>query len=295
VRGGVLFALCAYLLWGLLPIYWKLLAAVPAREIIGHRVVWAALFMAAILAVRRRGGWLRGAFSSPRILLTSVASATLLAINWLTYVWAVNRGFIVETSLGYFILPLLTVLLGVIFLRERPRPWQWAAIGTAACGILFLTFEYGGFPWIALTLAVTFGFYGLLRKTACLSSLEGLALETAFLTPFALAYLLRLEQAGTGSFGHASPTVTLLLALTGVTTILPLLFYVSAARRITFTNLGVLHYIAPTLQLLIGLLVYGEPFTRTRAIGFVIIWVALAIYTADAVAAGRGRFDPGAP
>jgi chloramphenicol-sensitive protein RarD len=286
---GFLYAVGAYALWGILPIYWKFLQTVPALEIICHRMAWSALSVGAVLGVRRHWGWLRDALSSPVTLATFLGTGGLLAVNWLIYVWAVNAGNIVETSLGYFINPLLTVVLGVIFLRERPRRWQWAAISIAAVGILYLTFQYGVFPWIALTLAFTFGFYGLLRKTASLTAIEGLSLETAFFLLPAFAYIVHLELAGDGSFGHEGASITILLGMTGITTILPLFLYVSAARRITFTNLGILHYIAPSMQFLIGVFVYGELFTRSRLIGFVIIWLALVIYTIDGIRWRRKR------
>jgi chloramphenicol-sensitive protein RarD len=195
----------------------------------------------------------------------------------------VNRNYIVEASLGYFINPLVNVLLGVVFLKERPRLWQWVAIGIAAGAVLFLTFGYGSFPWIALTLAFTFGLYALLRKTGALSSLEGLSLEMAILFVPALAYLLYLEHAGTAAFGHIGATKTTVLALAGVITTVPLLLFGSAARRISLTNLGLLQYISPTFQFLLGVFVYGEALTSARLIGFVAVWISLALYTFESL------------
>jgi chloramphenicol-sensitive protein RarD len=195
----------------------------------------------------------------------------------------------VDASLGYFINPLFSVLLGVLFLRERLRRWQWIAIGLAAGGVIFLTLGYGAFPWIALTLAITFGFYGLLRKTAPLGALEGLSLETAVLFLPALAYLVYLESVGAASFGHTGATIGILLALTGVATALPLLWFAYGARRATLTTVGILQYIAPTMQFLLGVLVYGESFAKTRMIGFSVIWIALLIYSLEGVMEGRKR------
>jgi chloramphenicol-sensitive protein RarD len=252
-------------------------------------MVWAAITMFIVLSVIHHWQWLLGAIKSPLTLLTFSGTACLLSLNWLTYVWAVNSGYIVETSLGYFINPLLTVLLGVIFLKERPRLWQWIAIAVATTGILYLTFSYGLFPWIALTLAMTFGLYGLLRKTASLNASEGLWLETTILFFPALVYLLYLESLQVASFWHAGTFTSLLLLLTGVATILPLFLFVAAARRITLTSVGILQYIAPTLQLLLGVFVYGETFTKTRLIGFLFIWLALLIYSIDGIITGRNR------
>lgn len=286
---GIIYAVAAYSLWGALPVFWKALQAVPATEIIGHRMLWSAITMLIVLRYKYHWKWLRGAVKKPVTLLIFSATACLLAVNWLTYVWAVNSGMIVDASLGYFINPLLTVLLGVIFLRERPRLWQWTAILVAAIGILYLTINFGAFPWIGLTLATTFGLYGLLRKTATLNAVEGLWLETAILFFPALAYLIYLESLGVSSFGHIEVTISVFLILTGGVTILPLFFFVAAAREISLTSLGLLHYIAPTLQFLLGIFVYGETFSTMRLIGFVFIWIALMIYSIDGIVAGRKK------
>ena len=282
---GVWYAVGAYLLWGLLPIYWKALQTVPALQILNHRVVWSLGFLAAILLVRRDWEPLRLALKSRRILLIYLATSCLLGVNWLTYIWGVNAGFIVETSLGYFINPLVSVLLGVVFLREKLRPGQWIPVGLAALGVIYLTISYQKLPWIALVLAFTFGLYGLIKKIAPLNSLHSLALETALLFVPSLAYLLWAEIQGTGAFGHANISTTLLLVFTGVVTALPLLLFGAGARLIPLSLIGLLQYTAPTLQFLIGVLIYGEPFTRERMIGFGIIWVALVIYTLEGVLA----------
>ncbi len=281
INRGILYGIGAYSLWGLLPVYWKALHGVPALEILANRMVWTLVFVVTLLAIRRHWSWLRPGLHDRRILLTYLATATLLAVNWLTYIWAVNAGYIIETSLGYFINPLVNVLLGVLFLGERLRAAQIVALLLAAGGVLYLTAVYGSFPWIAITLALTFGFYGLLRKTGSLDSTEGLAFETAVYFIPALLYLLVLRVDGTGSFGSGDPQTTLLLVGTGLVTGVPLLLFGAAARRITLTNLGLLQYVAPTLQFLLGVFVYLEPFSRNQLIGFIFIWLALIIYSLE--------------
>jgi chloramphenicol-sensitive protein RarD len=285
---GIVAAVITYTLWGLLPVYWKALQAVPALEILGHRMVWSCLFVLLLLTARKQWDWIRRS-AERRTALTFGASASLLALNWFTYIWAVNAGHIVDASLGYFINPLISVLLGVIFLQERLRPWQGVAIGLATVGVVFLTVGYGAFPWIALTLALTFGFYGLLRKTAPLGSLEGLAMETALMSVPALAFLLYLAGTGAGSFGRAGLPVSALLAGAGLVTAVPLLLFAYAARRVTLATVGILQYIAPTLQFLLGVFVYHEPFSQTRLVGFVAIWLALALYSIEGLAMEKRR------
>jgi chloramphenicol-sensitive protein RarD len=284
---GNFYAIGAYILWGLLPVYWKAIQIVPASQILCHRIIWSLLFLAALLALT--GSWqgLRGALQNRKTLLTFFAAACILALNWFVYIWAVNAGYIVETSLGYFINPLVSVLLGVVLLREKLRSWQWLPIGLAALGVLYLTFSYGSLPWIALTLAFSFGTYGLLKKTAALGALHGLALEMTILFVPALSYLLYLEASGRGAFGHEAIPITVLLAFAGVVTASPLLLFAAAARRINLSTLGILQYIAPTLQFLLGVLVYSEPFTHERMIGFSLIWFALLIYSLEGVVERR--------
>jgi chloramphenicol-sensitive protein RarD len=286
---GFLYALSAYTLWGFFPIYWKWLHDVPALEILAHRMAWSLVFVAFVLAYKRRWDWVRPALRDRRTLLTFLASAFFLAVNWFTYIWGVNAGFIIETSLGYFINPLFNVLLGVVFLRERARPWQWAAIGLAGAGVLYLTIQYGSLPWISLTLAASFGTYGFLRKTAVLPALEGLSLETALLFLPALGYLLYLEGTGQAAFGHVDGRTTLLLAGAGVATAVPLWLFALGARRVTLVTLGLLQYIAPTIQFLIGVFVYKEAFGAEQLMGFGFIWLALLIYSAESVVAARKR------
>ncbi len=280
---GILYGIGAYALWGVFPIYWKLLKSVPPLEIVGHRAVWSFVFVSVYVAATNAWGGFRPVRSKPKILLVYFATGTLLSGNWLIYVWAVNNGFIVESSLGYFINPLVNVLLGMIFLREKLRPWQWIAVGLAAVGVVYLTVSYGSLPWIALSLAFSFGFYGLIKKMAALESIPGFALETGFMFIPALGLLLFLEFSGRGAFGHQSALVTLLLALAGVATGLPLLWFGAAARRIHLSTLGFLQYIAPTFQFLIGVLIYGEDFSPDRLIGFCVIWGALLIFSVEGV------------
>jgi len=291
---GILYGIGAYTLWGLLPVYWKALHAVPALEILANRMLWSLVFVLILLLVRKHWSWLRRASRDRRILITYFATATLLAVNWLTYIWAVNAGFIIETSLGYFINPLINVLFGVLFLSEKLRVGQILALVLAAGGVIYLTVSYGTFPWIAMTLAVTFGLYGLLRKTGSLESTEGLALETMFYFLPALSYLLFLGITGQGALAAGDPRTTFLLVGTGVVTGVPLLLFGAAARRITLTNLGILQYIAPTMQFLIGLFLYGEPFTGHQLVGFLFIWSALLVYTAEGLRHSRSKRAPAA-
>ncbi|MCK4449194.1 MAG: EamA family transporter RarD [Anaerolineae bacterium] len=288
-KSGVLSAVGAYALWGLLPIYWKAVQTVPALEIICHRMVWSFAFVALLLIWKRRWEWLQQVRNRPVTLITFLGTSSILALNWFIYIWAVNAGHIVDTSLGYFINPLLSVLLGVLFLGERLRLWQWISVGIAACGVSYLTLSHGTFPWIALGLATTFGFYGLLRKTAPLDALEGFSLETTFLFLPALGYLLYLERMGTASFGHTMALTNILIALSGVVTALPLILFAYAAKRVTLATVGILQYIAPTGQFLLGVLVYGETFTQPRMVGFSVIWIALFIYSLEGVIERRRR------
>ncbi|MCB0044152.1 MAG: EamA family transporter RarD [Caldilineaceae bacterium] len=278
---GILYGIGAYALWGFLPIYWKQLQNVSALEILGNRMVWSLVFCLLLLTLLQKWSWLPGALGNRRTMLTIGSAAGLITINWGLYIWAVNSNFIVETSLGYFINPLVSVVIGVIVLHEALRPWQWLAIGVAALGVLYMTVTYGRPPWIALTLAFSFAFYGLLKKKARLPALEGLTLETAFMTPVALIYLVWLQIQGAAAFGHAGLTTDFLLISAGAITAVPLLLFAVAAQSIPLSMVGILQYIAPTLQFLIGVFMYHEPFDRTHLIGFSLIWLALIIYTIE--------------
>jgi chloramphenicol-sensitive protein RarD len=289
MRKGILAAIAAYSLWGVFPVYWKMLQAVPALEILCHRIVWSLALLVLILAVRQQWHWLRSLRRRPRTLAASLTGACLLGANWFTYIWAVNAGHVVDSSLGYFINPLISVLLGVLFLGERLRRWQGVAVAVAGLGVVCLTLGLGAFPWIAFTLAGTFGLYGLLRKIASLGSLEGLSLEMAYLFLPALGCLLYLQGSGSTAFGNGEIATRLLLAGTGVITAFPLLLFAFAARRVALGTVGILQYIAPTLQFLLGVLVYREPFSQARLVGFAIIWLALLIYSAEGLLAEKKR------
>ena len=249
-------------------------------EILLHRIVWSLVFILIVLTWRKQWAWLGPVLRKPKVLAGFGASALLLSSNWLIYIWAVNSGHVVESSLGYFINPLFNVLLGSLILRERLRPWQWAAVALAAGGVVSLTW-HGGLPWIALLLALSFGLYGLLRKTAALGALEGLALEILLLFPLAFGYLLILTLGGHNSFSTASTASQLLLIAAGPITAIPLLLFAAGARRIPLSLLGLLQYIGPTLQLLLGVWLYHEPFDSTRLMGFALIWSALAVYSLE--------------
>jgi chloramphenicol-sensitive protein RarD len=282
---GIWYAVGAYGLWGLFPLYWKLLNHVSAVQLIGHRIVWSFVSLFLVLSLFRQiKAFRKSVFSFSLIRLYSLA-AILVGANWLVYVWAVNSGHIVETSLGYFINPLISVLIGVIFFKERLRLWQWIPIGIATAGVLYLTFALGSLPWIALTLAFSFAFYGMVKKVAPLGSFHGLTLETLILFLPAAIYLLFSELNNQGAFLHQSAGTDLLLAGTGIITTIPLLLFASAAKRIPLSIIGVLQYIAPTIQFLIGILVYHEPFTSKQFIGYCFVWVALIIFGLDSLTA----------
>jgi chloramphenicol-sensitive protein RarD len=274
-------------MWGLVPLYWKQLQAIEAVELIAHRVVWSLLFVAALLRARGGFGAVRAALGAWRLLPINLLSSLLLSVNWLVYVWAVNRGQVIECSLGYFLTPLLSVVLGRFVLREHLRRWQWFAVGLAAVGVMVQLAQLGRLPWIALALAASFSLYGLLRKQSALGPLIGLAVETALLAPVAALYLLWRYHAGTGALGQVDLRSHLLILSAGVITTIPLLCFAVAARRMRLVALGVLSYLGPTCQFAIGLFVYGEPFSRQRAVSFVLIWTGLALYTADALWTNR--------
>jgi chloramphenicol-sensitive protein RarD len=280
---GLIYGLSAYLMWGLFPIYWKQLSNVPAEQILAHRMTWSLIFLLGLLAMRRNWAWIIPALRDKQTVLNYFAAATLLSINWGVYIWAVNSNFIVETSLGYFINPLVNVLLGYLFFGERLRQWQLAAIVLAAIGVTYLTYVYGRLPYIALTLAFSFGTYGLLKKRGKLNAIESLSFETALLFPFALSFLIYLQIIGVGSFGNGTVRETILLASTGIGTAVPLLCFAAGARRIPLTTMGILQYVAPTIQFLIGVFLYQESFSHAQLIGFLFIWSALGVYSAESL------------
>ena len=284
-RRGLLFGVAAYLMWGLFPLYWPLLEPAVPLEILSHRIVWSLLVVGGILAVRRSWAWLP-ALGARRLGLLTVA-AIVIAVNWGTYIYGVNSGHVVETSLGYFVNPLVTVALGVLVLRETLRPVQWASIGLATLAVVVLTIDYGRPPWIALVLAFSFGTYGLLKKTAGVGAAESLTVETAVLVVPALAYLGLLAATGAGTFSSQGPGHALLLVGCGVVTAIPLLCFSAAATRVPLVSIGLLQYLAPVLQFLLGIVVYDEHMPGSRWLGFALVWGALVLLSADAVGAAR--------
>jgi chloramphenicol-sensitive protein RarD len=278
---GLAAAVGAFVLWGLFPLYLKPLSGIPALEIMAHRIVWCCLLVFAWLALRGELGAVRRALADPASRKRLTLSAALISVNWLIYVWAVTNGHTVEASLGYFINPLLNVVLGVFVLKERLNRAQWLAVTLAAIGVAYLTVITGRPPWIALALAASFGLYGLIRKVVAVESVPGLATETLLLAPFAVALLLWAEANGSGALGRSTPAVNALLLGSGLATALPLTLFAFGARLIPLSTLGLVQYVGPTLQFLIGVLVFHEPFPRARAVGFVLIWAALAVYAAD--------------
>ena len=278
---GLAAASGAFLMWGLLPLYLKLLQSVPALQVTAHRLLWGCLFAFGWLALRHQLGEVKAALANPKVRWRLCLTAALISINWVVYVWGVANNHVVETSLGYFINPLVNVLLGVVVLSERLNRTQWTAVAFAAAGVSYLTWTAGHLPWISLALAISFGLYGLVRKVVHVDSLAGLATETLILLPFGIAYLIWCETAGTGVIGHAGLGMDALLLLGGPLTAIPLVLFAYGARRILYSTIGLLQYIAPTIQLLLAVYIYREPFGGARAAGFALIWTALAIYAAD--------------
>jgi chloramphenicol-sensitive protein RarD len=287
VTRGVVYALTAYLLWGVFPLYFKQVQSVAPLEVLANRMLWSLAFVAALLTVLRGPQWLRELMRSRPPLGWFAPSALAVSVNWLIYIWAVNSGRIVDASLGYFINPLINVLVGALFLHERLMPAHWAAVLLAAAGVAWLTWSAGELPWIGLSLAITWSAYGLLRKRAPLGAMEGLAVETALLAPFAVAYLawlaIREQSVLVDAFGDGRPALVAWLLLAGPITAVPLVFFAAGARRIPFATLGILQYVGPSLQLLIGVRLYGEPFEADKMIAYGAIWIALAVFSVDGV------------
>jgi chloramphenicol-sensitive protein RarD len=290
VRAGLWVAVASFVLWGLMPLYWHLLKAVPSLQIVVHRIVWSAVLVVAWLLWKHGRGWLRAALAKPRAAWMLALSGLLIACNWGLYIWAVNAGHVVESSLGYYINPLVNVVIGVAVLHERLNRAQWLSVALAGAGVLWLTVQYGQPPWIALGLALSFAAYGLIRKIVAIDSVSGLGIESVYLFGPALAIVLWGEAHGQGGFGDEWGVVlSLLLVVGGALTALPLIGFAYAVRRVPLSAVGLLQYIAPTLQLLIGVLVFGEAFDRDRAVGFALIWIALAVFAADGVRRSRRR------
>ena len=289
-RRGLWVAIASFLLWGLMPLYWHLLKAVPSLQIVAHRVVWSALLVVAWLLWKQGRGWLRAALARPRAAWMLALSGALIGFNWSLYVWAVNAGHVVESSLGYFINPLLNVVLGVVFLRERLGRSQWIAVACAAAGVLWLTVQYGQPPWIAICLALSFALYGLLRKLLAIDAVAGLGVESVYLLLPALAVLVWGETHGQGGFfGAWGAGLVALLVFGGALTALPLIGFAFAVRRVPLSVVGLLQYTAPTLQFLTGVFVFHEAFDRQRLIGFAFIWIGLAVFAVDGAWRSRRR------
>lgn len=284
---GYAYAALAYLCWGLFPLYFKQLTEVPALEVVAHRTLWSLAFVALLLTLLRRWSWAPQVLRRPRVLALFLLSAGLLLVNSLAYVWAVQHGRVLEASLGYFINPLINVALGYAFLHERPRPLQWLAVALATLGVGWLTLSTGSLPWIALILGLTFGFYGLVRKTAPLGALEGLTLETLLVMPLAAMALTWWTVQGHSAFALGEPTRIGWLLLAGPLTAVPLLLFAAGARRIPLTTLGLIQYISPSMQFGLGVWLYREPMDPARLTAFACIWAGLLVYSAEGLWRGR--------
>lgn len=284
---GILYATLAYMVWGLFPLYFRQIADVPALEVVMHRTVWSLLFVVLLLLVLKRWAWIGQVARQPKVLGAFALSALLLSSNWLIYVWAVQNQHVLDASLGYFILPLVNVTFAYAFLGERPRRGQWMAVGLAALGVVWLTLQTGRLPWVALALALTFGFYGLLRKVAVLGALEGLTLETMMLAPFALAYLVYGVAQGNSVLLQGDASAVGWLAIAGPLTAIPLLLFAAGARRIPMTTLGILQYVSPSILFLLSVLVFKEPLQLPRLVGFALIWGALVVYSLEGLVNSR--------
>ena len=286
---GIAYGLAAYGLWGLVPLYWPLMAAASPMEILAHRIVWSSVLAALLLLVLRKRGWWRSV-ATPRILGMLALAACMIAINWGLYIWAVNFGHVVEAALGYYINPIVSVLIGVLVLRERLVAGQWVAIGLAGVAVIVLAIDYGHLPWVALTLAVSFGVYGLLKKRVNSGALETMTVESAVLAPAAIGYLIWLQATGALVFSHhGGPGLMLLLISTGLVTLTPLLLFAAAATRLPLSTVGLLQYITPTAQFLLGVFYFGETMSVSRWVGFGLVWAALAMLTVTGLSGARRR------
>ncbi|HEY9648656.1 MAG TPA: EamA family transporter RarD [Chroococcidiopsis sp.] len=287
-KTGPIYALFAYGTWGLLPIYWKAFGQIPALEVLSHRIIWSMLFLSGLLIAQHRQAEFALLWRSPKRVAVLFLTASLLAFNWGLYIYAVNADHVVETSLGYFINPLVNVLFGFLFLKERLNRWQTVAVGLAVVGVANFVWQFGAVPWIALFLAFSFASYGLLRKVVPVAPMVGLAMETLLITPLALAIVGYWTVTGIGHFGDTTP-MTLLFIGAGVATSLPLLWFNNAAKRMSLSTLGFFQYLAPSIQLVLGVFLYREPFTSTHLITFGCIWLALLIYSTSSLLQQRSR------
>ncbi|MET1132801.1 MAG: EamA family transporter RarD [Aeromicrobium sp.] len=286
-KAGLIYGTAAYLCWGFFPLYWPLLDPASAIEVLAHRVVWTLVFCVGLLTLTRKWGAYRSILGQRRLMVPLAMASVVITVNWGAFIWGVTNGHVIETSLGYFINPLMTVLLGVFLLGENLRRLQWVAVGLGILAVVVLTVDYGRPPWVALVLATSFATYGFLKKRANLGTIEALSVETTILTPFAIAYLVFLGMSGTMAFGHEGTLNTVLLMGTGVVTGIPLLLFGAAATRLTMTTIGILQYLGPILQFIFGLTIFGEEMSTARWIGFVIVWAALVIFTFDAMSTRR--------
>lgn len=279
---GLIYALAAYTWWGFIPIFWKQLDHVGSAEIVMHRMVWSCVLVVSLIVLMKQWRQFSALFSQPKILFRLFIASSLISINWGVFIWAVNNGHLVETSMGYFINPLVSVLLGVIFFSERLRKGQLFALSIAMLGVLYMVIAYGAFPWVSLTLAITFALYGVAKKSISVPATHGMAVETLFFVIPALAYIAYIQSDGTGQFTDSSFNTGMLI-LGGLFTLIPLLLFAAAAKRVTMTVLGMTQYIGPSLQLIIGVFLYGEPFGSDRMISFGLIWLALVVYSVDQI------------
>ncbi|GAA3535113.1 EamA family transporter RarD [Aeromicrobium flavum] len=282
-KAGLLYGIGAYLCWGFFPLYWPLLEPASAYEVLAHRIVWTLVFCVGLLTITHKWSAFRSIIGQRRLMVPLALASVVITLNWGGFIWGVTNGHVIETSLGYFINPLMTVLLGVFLLGENLRRLQWLAVALGTLAVVVLTVDYGRPPWIALLLATSFATYGFLKKRANLGTVEALSVETTILTPFALAYLVFLQVGGTLTFGHEGALNTTLLICTGVVTAIPLLMFGAAATRLSLTTIGILQYLGPILQFVFGLTIFDEEMGTARWIGFVMVWAALVIFTSDAL------------
>lgn len=276
---GMVYTVAAYALWGILPLYWSWLKEIPSGEILAHRIFWSFLFVLCVLIASKRMGQFKAVFSSPKQLFAVLLSSIIISGNWFIYIWAVNHGHVIESSLGYYINPLLSILLGMVVLREKLTIWQIVSVILAGIGVFIMTVEFGKIPWIAFSIALTFALYGLAKKLVKLDSMIALGVETLMVTPIAMIYLLFLETTGQGSIGNIPPVTLILLLCAGVLTAMPLYWFAQGAKRIPLSMIGIIAYLSPSTTLLLGIFLFKEPFTPTHAISFGLIWAALLLYS----------------
>lgn len=276
---GIFYGAAAFIIWGFMPLYWNLVKEVPSDELLAHRIVWALVFMAIFLAATKKFSALKSSFSSRKTILLVFLGALVNCINWLVYIWAVNHGHVLEASMGYFINPLVAILLGVVVLKEKLHALQIVALALAAIGVLISVFAYGTIPWISLILAVSFALYGLIKKVVPLESSVSLTIETAMMAPFALGYILFKQFSGTGSLGKINQPITLLLLCSGIATAIPLLLFAKSAKRVNLSVVGLLQYISPTISFLLGIFAFHEQFVGTDFVSYSFVWVAIILFT----------------